>query len=365
MLKVGLIGCGMIADQHIREIKRIKGCDVAGVCDAEILMAEQVADRFHINRAFSNAQDLLDEVHPDVVHITTPPHTHYPLGKLCLKNGASVYMEKPFTVETGEAQELIDLAEEKGLKLTVGHNLQFSHEAIHMRELVKDGFLGGYPIHMESVQCFSHDDPVYGKAVLGDRSHWVRKLPGSLPQNLISHGISKIAEFISTDKPRVITHAFTSDYLKSIGQTDIVDEVRAVIYDDDKMTAYFTLSTQMKPGVHQFRIWGPTNSLMIDNTHRMIIPLKPVRFKSYLRYFFGPYSIGKLYRKNGWSNIMRFLRRDFHEGYGMKILFEKFYRAVAEDTPPPISYKQILTTSRIMDSIFQQFPANRNTSVAD
>ncbi len=77
----------------------------------------------------------------------------------------------------------------------MGHNLQFAPEAIRLRQLVRDGFLGGPPVHIESIQCYSHDDPTYGKAVLGDPNHWVRRLPGSLLHNLISHGVSKIAEY--------------------------------------------------------------------------------------------------------------------------------------------------------------------------
>lgn len=358
MLRVGLIGCGLVADQHITQIKRVRECEIVGVCDTEPLMAEQLAARFHIKGVFTDVRNLLDDAHPDVVHITTPPHTHFPLGKLCLEKGTSIYVEKPFTVTTEEAETLIELAEAKGLTLTVGHNLQFSPEAMHMRQLVEDGFLGGDPLHVESVQCFSHDDPTYGKALLGDRTHWVRALPGSLLQNLISHGVSKIAEFLSTDRPTVIAHAFTSPFLRNMGQTDIIDEVRAIVHDEGKTTAYFTLSTQIGPKVHQFRIWGPVNSLAIDNTHRMLVGLKPIRYKSYLRYFFGPYIIAREYRRNTWRNLWQFLKKDFHEAYGMKILTERFYHAVSGEAPPPIPYRQILTTSRIMDAIFEQIRPN-------
>jgi predicted dehydrogenase len=349
-----MIGCGLVADQHITQIKRIRECEIVGVCDKEKLMAEQLAARFHVKRVFTDVQNLLADARPDVVHITTPPHTHFPLGKACLEAGCSVYMEKPFTVTTAEAETLIALAEGKGLTLTAGHNLQFSPEAMRLRQLIDNGFLGGDPVHMESVQCFSHDDPTYGKALLGDRTHWVRALPGSLLQNLISHGVSKIAEFLPTENPTVIARSFTSPFLQDIQQTDITDEVRAIIHDGKNTTAYFTFSTQMGPAVNQFRIWGPVNSLVIDNTHRMFVGLKPIRYKSYLRYFLGPYVIAREFRRNTWHNIRQFLKRDFHEGYGMKVLIERFYKAVAGEAPPPIPYRQILTTSRIMDAIFEQ-----------
>ena len=77
-------------------------------------------------------------------------------------------MEKPFTETAAETGALLRLASEKQLRITVGHNLQFSPEALRMRELVKSGFLGGPPIHMETVQCYSHDEPTYGRIVLAD-----------------------------------------------------------------------------------------------------------------------------------------------------------------------------------------------------
>ena len=153
---------------------------------------------------------MLDAVKLDVVHITTPPPSHYQLGKMCLEAGCNVYIEKPFTLNTSEAEDLIELADQKRLKIMAGHNAQFTHAMVRMRELVKRGYLGGKPVHMESYYCYDFGDESYAKALLGDSDHWVRKLPGSLLQNIISHGISKIAEFLPGDNPEVIAHGFTS-----------------------------------------------------------------------------------------------------------------------------------------------------------
>ena len=93
MLKVAIIGCGKIADDHleqIQRIQRIRECRVIATCDREPLMAKQLAGRFQIERHFSDAEEMLKECRPDVVHITTPPRSHYWLGKLCLESGCHV-----------------------------------------------------------------------------------------------------------------------------------------------------------------------------------------------------------------------------------------------------------------------------------
>ncbi len=257
MIKVGIIGCGKMADQHAVQIQRIPGAEIIGVCDSEPLMARQMAERFNVEKYFSNVQEMLDTVKLDVIHITTPPPSHYQLGKMCLEAGCNVYMEKPFTLNTSEAEDLIGLANQNGLKITAGHNAQFTHAMVRMRELVKTGYLGGKPVHMESHYCYDFGDESYAKALLGDSDHWVRKLPGSLLQNIISHGISKIAEFLSGDNPTVIAHGFTSTFLKNIGEDDIIDEVRVIIRDEDSTTAYFTFSSQINPVASSIPIVWP------------------------------------------------------------------------------------------------------------
>src|SRR5256712_1604651 len=150
MLKVAIVGCGKIADSHASQIQRIKGCEIVGVCDTEPLMASQLCERFRLKRYFTKLIDVLNDARPDVVHITTPPESHFDLARLCLEGGCHVYIEKPFTVHEDEAQRLVALANEKELKLTAGHNDQFSHVARRMRTLVQGGYLGGVPLHMES-----------------------------------------------------------------------------------------------------------------------------------------------------------------------------------------------------------------------
>ncbi len=356
MIKVGIIGCGKVADQHATQIQKIPGAEIVGVCDSEPLMAQQMYERFKIRKYFCNAQEMLEAVKLDVVHVTTPPQSHFELGKICLESGSNVYIEKPFTLNTGETEELIRLANQKGLKVTAGHNAQFTHAMVRMRELVKNGYLGGKPVHMESIYCYSFGDESYAKAFLGDSEHWVRKLPGSLLQNIISHGISKIAEFLKSDEPLVIAHGFTSPFLKNIGQGDITDEVRVIIRDEDSTTAYFTFSSQISPALHQFRLYGPKNSLLVDDDHQVLLKIPNKEYKSYLRYFIPPFEYARQYVENFGGNFLKFIKKDFHLPFdaGLRTLIESFYHSVLGNAPLPLSYREILLTSKVMDDIFAQ-----------
>jgi predicted dehydrogenase len=361
MIRVGIIGCGKVADQHAAQIQRISGAQIVAVCDSEPLMARQMSERFKVPSSFTDPQEMLKTVKLEVVHVTTPPQSHFDLGKLCLEAGCNVYIEKPFTLNTLEAEALIRIATTKHLKLTAGHNAQFTHAMVRMRELVRDGFLGGKPVHMESIYCYDFGNESYANALLGDSGHWVRKLPGSLLQNIISHGVSKIAEFLEGDSPLVLAHGFTSPFLARIGQGDIVDEARVIIKDQGAATSYFTFSSQINPPLHQFRLYGPKNSLIVDDDHQVLIKVRNGAYKSYARYFIPPFGYAKQYIDNCSLNFAKFIRRDFHLPFdaGLKTLIAAFYSSVQDDAPLPISYREIILTSKIMDAIFAQLQSER------
>jgi predicted dehydrogenase len=359
MLKVAIVGCGKIADSHAAQIQRIKGCEIVAVCDREPLMTRQLADRFPVKQCFTDLGELLRAARPDVVHITTPPEGHFALANLCLERGTNVYVEKPFTVYAEEAQKLVDLAEEKGLKLAAGHNEQYSHVSRRMRALVQSGYLGD-PTHMECYYSYNLADPTYARALLGDKQHWVRRLPGKLLQNIISHGIARIAEFLNTDSPRVIAYGFTSPLLKSINENEIIDELRVIISEEERTTAYFTFSSQMKPSLNEFRIYGSKNGIVVDLAHDVVLKLRGNKYKSFADKFIPPAQFARQHAGNLLTNAKLFLGRDFHVDAGMKYLIESFYRSIRENGPVPIPYREILLTARIMDTIFEQLANGRS-----
>ena len=362
MVRVAIIGCGKVADSHLEQLRRISGCEVVGVCDREPLMAKQLCDRFQIAQHFTDVQTLLDACQPSVVHITTPPANHFDIGRLCLERGCHIYVEKPFTLNLKDAQDLIGLSERVNRKVTVGHDLQFSPVARRMRHLVQAGFLGGWPVHMESYYCYDLSEPRYARSLLADKQHWIRKLPGKLLHNIISHGIARIAEFLKNDSPEVICHGFVSPLLRSMGEGEIVDELRVIISERRQTTAYFTFSSQMRPALNCLRLYGPKNGLILDEDHQTLMECRGARYKSYAERFIPPLLLARQQIGNLASNARRFLASDFHMKSGMKCLIESFYQSIRDATPLPISYREILLTSRIMDAIFEQLNARNSMS---
>jgi predicted dehydrogenase len=185
-------------------------------------------------------------------------------------------------------------------------------------------------------------------------------LPGKLLQNIISHGIARIAEFLTSDAPQVIACGFVSPVRRRMGEGEIMDELRVIICEEERTTAYFTFSSQMRPSIHQFRIYGPKNGLILDQDQETLIKLRGGRFKSYAEKFIPPVQFAAQHLGNVTTNVKKFLANDFHMKSGMKYLIESFYRSIIQGTPVPIPYREILLTARIMDAIFDQLSASRS-----
>lgn len=358
MLRIAIVGCGKVADQHLHAIHRIPDCEIVALCDREPLMATQLGERCGVSACFSDAPEMLQSVRPNVVHITTPPQSHYSVAADCLKAGSHVYVEKPFTITAGEAESLIQLAEDRSLKATVGHNYQFTLEMLEMRRLVKEGFLGGNPLHLESYWSYDLGDLRYASAFLSNRTHWVRQLPGQLFHNIISHGIAKLAEFLDDEVVEITAVAHQSKQLRSLGAEDVLDELRVLIQGKMGTTALFCFSTQIK-GLNQLHLYGPAGSLSADIITGSLLRTRNRSYKSYLTYFIPPLKNAREHFWNARHNVTNFLRRRLYQDFGMKELIECFYNSIRRGDPLPIPYREILLTARIVDEIFAQIYPER------
>jgi predicted dehydrogenase len=320
-------------------------------------MAEQLAERHRIPFVSADLADALRHASPDVVHVTTPPASHFPVALQCLDAGCHVYVEKPFTVTSVEAAELIRRARERRLHVTAGHNLQYTWESMEARRLIRAGFLGGPPVHVESYFTYSLDNPQYAKALLGDTQHWVRQLPGQLLHNIISHGIARLAEFLHSDDPIVSAFGHTSPLLHGIGEPGMIDELRVHVSDRRNMTGTFVFSTQLSPPLNGVRVYGPGNSVVVDNVHHTVVRLRRRRYKSYVNYVVPPVLDAVEQLRNAGRNMVKFLRADFHDDSGLKNCIEAFYETIREAAEPATSYREVLVTALIMDRIFEQLAA--------
>src|SRR5271157_415253 len=322
MLKVALVGCGQIADAHLEQIGRARHAELVGVCDQQIDLARQAAARFGVPRVFDDLGNMLETIRPDVLHVTTPPHTHHAIALRALGAGVHVYVEKPFAVNTAEADEMIDAAEAAGRLACVGHDQLLDPTWLECRRLVLSGTIGRV-VHVDSYQGYDLDGP-FGRAFANDPDHWLRRLPGGLFQNVMSHALYRITNLAVESPPRVSASWFGE---KAIG---LPTELRATLLWP-AMSAHLVFSSTARPIRRVAKIHGTRGGVEIDLDAQVI------------RRDWGakaPGAFGKLEvpirqlreaAGNSATNIWRFLRARIHYFEGMRRLFESFYAAILEN----------------------------------
>ena len=139
-LRAGVIGVGHLGQHHARLYASLPGAQLVGVSDQSVERAQSIADR-HGVRVFRTVDELLP--HVDIVSVAVPTSGHYAVAKACLQAGKHVLVEKPIAVTPAEAQELVQLAKQKGCCLQVGHSERFNPIMTLMRPHI------GRPVFIE------------------------------------------------------------------------------------------------------------------------------------------------------------------------------------------------------------------------
>jgi predicted dehydrogenase len=137
-----LIGCGAIAREHLTVLRDLNNVEIVAVCDISTARAEAAAERFGIARSYTSHRTLLADLNPDLVHITTPPASHFSIAQDCLAAGLNVFCEKPITVRYSDFCTLKQLARDKHCMLMENQQNRFHSSIQRIEELSKSGELG-------------------------------------------------------------------------------------------------------------------------------------------------------------------------------------------------------------------------------
>lgn len=142
MLRIGVIGYGYWGPNIVRNFSSVEGASVVGVSDLRDDYLKKVEKGNPGVRTTKSADELIRATDIDAVAIVTPVFTHFELAKKALDAGKHVFVEKPFTYTVAQAEELINLAERKKLRIMVDHTFLFTGAVRKMKQMVDDGTLG-------------------------------------------------------------------------------------------------------------------------------------------------------------------------------------------------------------------------------
>jgi predicted dehydrogenase len=182
-----IIGCGAIAGEHLAALADIKNVRVTAVCDLSAARAEATAERYGVEKWYTNYEHLIAEVRPSLIHITTPPASHFAIAKYCLAAGCNVFCEKPITLSYQEFCELRQLAEKNHCLLLEDQNYRFHSSIQRICQLLDAGKLGD----VIDVQIFLCLNILAPEGPYGDRN--VPYFGGMMRGGLIGDFLTHIA----------------------------------------------------------------------------------------------------------------------------------------------------------------------------
>ena len=159
-MNFGVIGYGYWGPNIVRNLAGLEGSRVLAIADASPTARKRAQKAYPEILVTPNASDVTTSTEIDAVAVITPVWTHYELAKAALENGKHVFVEKPFTSNTAQGEELINLARRNNLKIMVDHTFLFTGAVKKISQLLDEGTLGKlyyYDSTRVNLGLFQHD----------------------------------------------------------------------------------------------------------------------------------------------------------------------------------------------------------------
>lgn len=153
IIRVGIVGAGMMGQTHTEALRRIPGVEVAALADSNQILAQNISKMLYIPSYYGSYEEMLEKEKLDVLHVCTPNFAHYEVCKAALQRSINLYCEKPLANTARETGELCELAKKYNVLAAV--NFNYRHNAIvqDMRARVADASWGlTFLIHGQYMQ---------------------------------------------------------------------------------------------------------------------------------------------------------------------------------------------------------------------
>lgn len=241
-VRVALVGCGYWGPNLARNFHQIPGAVLAAACDLDEHALNRISLLYPGIRTTTDFASICADASIDAVAIATPARSHYPLARDALRSGKHVLVEKPLTLDSQHARELILLAEANRRVLMVGHVFQYNPAVRYIKQMIDKGELGDiyylYSTRVNLGRVQSDINALWSIAphdisillyLLGAAPEWV----SARGATYLTHDIEDVV-FVDLKFPRgVLAHVHVSWLDPSkVRRMTIVGSKQMVVYDD-------------------------------------------------------------------------------------------------------------------------------------
>ncbi len=141
--RIAIVGTGWwTTATHIPGLLKNESAELVALCDKDAAKLNETAQTYGIEHTFTDVTDMLARIDVDGVVVATNHASHYAVAKICLEQGKHTLVEKPLTLFAREARELVEIAQQKSVELSLGYNHNYTPHALRAREIVQSGALG-------------------------------------------------------------------------------------------------------------------------------------------------------------------------------------------------------------------------------
>jgi len=343
ILRVGVVGCGQVAEHHLRFITQTPGAILAGLADVNEENVRRLGARYGVQNLQKSLEDLLASTHLDVLHITTPPVCHYSQAKLAIERGINVLVEKPVTLSASETVDLYDRAAAKGVSICPDFILLFHPRMLQALQLIKKGL--GRVMHCE---CYLSLDPDVSSLQESGRLHWSCDLPAGLFHDVLPHPLYLALYWAGAIKRIVVTPKVHGTLPQRM--TDHLD----IMVDGEQATAHVTLSFVTNPRYYYLRMFCENGTVLV-NFHTMTVVVDsrrrlPRSVDRAMTNFSHAYQLSK----STVRTILDTLRGKLVPYQGLQFLLPEYYQSLREHRAPPISRELALAVSQAEEAVVSQ-----------
>jgi predicted dehydrogenase len=343
-MKIGIVGCGYVCEQHLHALRRLRNVNVVGVCDRHLERATAVAKANGLPHAFDDFSKMIKKTRPEVVHVLTPPQSHFDLTRKALEARCHVLVEKPLAVNAQEAREMLDLSRQKELNLGVCHNFRFVPSFLKARELIDRGALG----RILSAEVFWKMSS-YGSNQRCHAREWVRNLQGGIFQEVMPHLVYLLAAVVGDLK---LASVITGGMDEHDGQS----ELRA-LFDSATGPATLGVSLSTRPVQKFVRIYGTAMSLHVDLATSLLLRQRSHKDGIIGRAFLNLDQSAQLAA----GTVTNAIRTIFHAlPRGHETLIKNFYDALRSGESPPADGEEGLVTVAVLDEVWHALGREAN-----
>lgn len=339
-LRAAVIGCGAIAYEHLPFVATSPQAAPVALCDRSHAMADAAARHFGLAAPlFTDAEAMLAEIRPDIVHVLTPPQSHDALVRAALAAGAHVVCEKPMTGSASETAALIAAAEAAGKVLVESRNLLWNDPVIELLAMVRAGKLGA----VRECDILLSLDFLAGPFGDPNLTGGVG-LPGGAVHDFLPHLVYLFQALTGAGQADRVMGEYSNRSGNPRAGYDFCD----VLLCAGEVRGRLRVATDVEPAAFRVTLRGSAGSVETDLYNPFL------RFEGApdtgKRYPLGQMRAGAALMRAGAANLKNKIGQH-GTTHGLQRMLAAVYAAIREGRAPPITAEQMLATAKLTDQI--------------